>query len=119
MKKFVILLLYIILLSTVIGRSVHSYTKYIDIKSSKTLTDFEGEKAHLNFNLFGVEPDTALNRTPTLRLRGTTYSFPPNEIDNLYFQSIIRQWNGPILITADTIVPIRQMLHNNNSYLIQ
>jgi hypothetical protein len=114
MKKFVILLLYIILLSTVIGRSVHSYTKYIDIKSSKTLTDFEGEKTHLNFNLFGVEPDTALNRTPTLRLRGTTYSFPPNEIDN---QSILRQWNGPILITADTIVPIKQMLHN--SYLIQ
>ena len=113
MKKFVILLLYIILLSTVIGRSVHSYTKYIDIKSSKTLTDFEGEKAHLNFNLFGVEPDIAL------RLRGTTYSFPPNEIDNLYFQSIIRQWNGPILITADTIVPIKQMLHNTNSYLIQ
>ena len=133
MKKFLVL---IVLITSYISPldMTHPTMKTLIQQPSKILTDFQGEDASsTNSILYGRDASSTnsifdgrdarhsmssskLNNNTTLK--GLMYSIESNEVDALYFYTTLYSWGGPLLVTNDTIVRLRQSLTNENNFIV-
>ena len=121
MKKFLVL---IVLITSYISPldMTHPTMKTLIQQPSKILTDFQGEDASSTNSIFDGRDarhsmsSSKLNNNTTLK--GLMYSIESNEVDALYFYTTLYSWGGPLLVTNDTIVRLRQSLTNENNFIV-
>ena len=121
MKKFLVL---IVLITSYISPldMTHPTMKTLIQQPSKILTDFQGEDASSTNSIFDGRDARYSMSSPKLNnnttLKGLMYSIESNAGDALYFYTTLYSWGGPLLVTNDTIVRLRQSLTNENNFIV-